>query len=619
MIDPGLIVFGIRALIRLMHTGKAAYEQYERDRDLLFPEPLSPDYNDLAFLRRVFDNNDANAALVDKARHGALSPYWSTEHNGPDPTVPGAAEALYLEAVRIRTEAAARQGQIAPRRATEAAGALLVQQWAEGQAPVGPLGQMVLALADIGLEFVGTRASVLGIGGNGEKLLGAIASNLADMIPDDGAQFGNKTQFAEWLIGLFLHAGLQAINDQPALLVSAPHLQALIARTLPPIIQALPNDLAQQSAWRDVTEVLLGPAAQAAIDTVAAQPTAFLGDSFDPHTAMGALTQALLHEASQRGLRAQFSEAGFLTLYRAALDVAASRPELFVGRADRQVLEVATGLIGGIAAQLHDAPPPLSADLGTALAGVVLETLQQHSTGLLNAAQPWEQLATILVAQVIEGLKPALEHEPTRPLFSHAQLLALARTLFLPVAQTPAMLTGDNRELQGLVQSVARAITQAPQVLLSPEDWCQIGAAAAREVVANPQRLLTLVPGAAGAPAVTACTALITDLLAVASGELTAGGRQAGGVLSGATLRDAIILVLRAASGHIDAAMQHRPALQRLTERISQLVRSQPGQYGSREWLMLFQALLDRALTTGESDLLTAELAARILARGTVS
>ena len=613
MIDPSLIVFGIRALVRLAHEGQKAYEQYQRDHDILFPILLPPDYRDIDFLRRVFANDDENSVLVDKTQHGALSQYWSAAHNGPDPLIPGAAEALYLAAVQIKAEEAARQGQLLPARGTEVAGAILVRQWSEGQAPVGPMGRIVLTLADIGLEFVGTHASILGLGSNGTKLMRAMASNLVDMIPDDGAQFGSKSQLAEHLIGLFLHAGLQALNDKPQLLVGQRHLQALIAQTLPPIIQTLPSDLAQQSSWRDVAEVLLGPAANAAMRTIAEHPQAFFGSNFAPQKALGALTRALLDEASQRGLTEQFSEVGFLSLYHAALGVAVSRPELFVGRGDDTGHQIATALMGGIAETLKGAPQPFNTDLGAELAVVVLQTLTAHTAAFLDPTHPWEHLAALLVTQVVEGLTPARRDPQGRPLLSHAQMLELARTFLAQVVTTPGMLAGDNQEVQTLIQSVTQALIQDTNGLLSPEDWLQIAAVVGQEVAANPQRLLKRLPVQGESPEMTLSTAIITDLLSVATLDSTSGGRQAGDVLFGATLREAMIIALRVASWHTDQAIKHRPVLQSLAQSISQLVRTQPGQYGSQAWLRLFRVLSGQVLQSGTLPTLTEQFVSPIL------
>jgi hypothetical protein len=500
-------------------------------------------------------------------------------------------------------------------RTREIAGARLIRQWATDTEPVGPIGRIVLTIADLAFEYVGANPAVLGIGGNGEKLIGAVAANLAQMIPEDGETFGPKSQLAEGLIGIFLQAGFSAISAQPQLVVRQAHLEALVKNTLPPIIAALPQDLSDQRDWRDVTEALLGPAASAAIGAIAADPAAFLGASFAADEAIGALTQALLAEASKRGLKGQFSEAGFLAMYRAALGVAAARPELFVGSGDGTAAPaLAADLLGRLADTLQRAPVPFNGDLGAQLAGIVLESLQKHAPAFLDPNDPWQTIASAVTAQLADGLAGALA-TPGGGVLSRAQILELARTVLGQVARTPRMLAGGNTELQTLVRSVAQAMAADRDLLLSAEDWLRIAAAAAEEVAADPQRLLRAVGASAGVPEMTLCAALITDVLSVAAAELAAGGRHSGGILFGATLREAIIVVLRSASGRVGDAVENRPAVKQLLVDIAALARSKPERYGSKELLWLVRALVGRALTKGEVSV-TTQLVTKVLAGG---
>src|SRR5262250_1518603 len=219
--DPTLIIFGIRALIRLAREGVAAFNQFERDRPALFPDGLSADFRQIDFIRTTFipDHQDLLAGT------GALAKYWA----GTAPAkVPGAMEALYIGAVQLFSEDQAKKKQVTPRKGVEIGGAVMIQQWASGKGPVGPVGRMVIAIADVGLEFVGANPSLLGVGGNGEKLIGALATNLADMIPDDGDALGPKSQLAERFVGIFLRAGLKTLDEQPNLVVREEHLQTLM-------------------------------------------------------------------------------------------------------------------------------------------------------------------------------------------------------------------------------------------------------------------------------------------------------------------------------------------------------------------------------------------------------
>jgi hypothetical protein len=610
MIDPALIVFAVQALVRLVHEGSKAYEQYERDRNIFLPTLQGPNVTPIVVIRSVFVGTP-HSPLVEAG--GSLARFWLSDQRRPNPTVAGAEDALYIEARRLIAEDAAKNGQVLPLRGTEVAGALMIRQWREGTEPVGPIGRMALTLADIGLEFVGSNASVLGIGGNAEKLIGALAANLAEMIPNDGDQFGPQSQLGQRLLGIFARAALQTFNDNSRTFVSKEALQQLIAQTLPPIIQALPATLPEQSEWRRVTDALLGPAADAAMRTISENPVAFCGKDFAPQKAIGAVTQALLHEASTKSLLDDFSEAGLIALYRKAIGVAADRPELFIG-GDGKAVEVARTLIGGVAGKLAAAPIPLNGDLGIAVAGVILDTVKQFGPAFLDQTKPWEGLAGDLLVQIAEGLRPALENKDASNVLAPEQLVRLVRTVLERVAHSPGMIAGGNTDLPALLQTVTTAITQDPNLLLSPDDWLHLAGSLAQSVATDPERLLRLIPGAAGSPQVTLAAALIGDLLSVAAAERAAGSRA--GVLFGATLSEAIAIALEAALGNVEEAMKNRGAVRDLADSIAKLVRSKPGSYGSKEWLWLFRSLIGRVLRSGEVNLLSEQLAAQILEGG---
>jgi hypothetical protein len=132
------------------------------------------------------------------------------------------------------------------------------------------------------------------------------------LIPDDGEQFGPKTQFAERVIGIFVRAGLTTLSEHSGLLLHKEDLQQLVQRSLQPVIDALPASLAEQSRWQDVTDALLGPAASTALAAIAVNPRAFFGRDFEASSDRN--HQALLGVASRP--TAQASSAVFMTLHK---------------------------------------------------------------------------------------------------------------------------------------------------------------------------------------------------------------------------------------------------------------------------------------------------------------
>lgn len=594
--DPELILFAIRSLIRLGREGTAAVDQYERDKAVLFPSGISAGFDHVDFITEAFIPDHQ-----EQLQRDPLATLW--RDNAPAPDVPGAEQTLFAIAVQLKANDA-KAAAASPERALAIGGAVMIKQWASGKGPLAPLARIAMTVADIGLDFVGANPSVLGLGGTGEKLLGGLASNLSDLIPDDAEEFGPKTQFAERAIGIFLRAGLTTLSDQSGELLPKESLQQLVKSFLKPVIDALPSGLAEQSRWRDVADALLGPAASTALATIAGNPRAFLGSDFDTHTAIGALTQALLTEASTTGLTHEFSEAGFIGLFKAAVGVAAERPELFLGRAGQKSAgQIAADLFSKIATTLKNATPPFDSDLGIDLAVTVLDTLKAHGPAFIDKNDAWENVIGSTVLQVIDGLKHGLTAAnggPIKSLLSTQQLTDFARTFLTQAAQTPGMLAGGNTELQAIVRAVAQTMAQDSDLLLTPEDWLAIAKAAAAEAMANPQRLFNgaLPSGGIG-------VGLMTDLLAAAT---AAGGRAQGSVLFGPTLRQAIMIALGAASGNIDAATAGQAVLKDLATTLTDRVRSKSGQLGSKEWLWLYRTLISRALQGGTVTLTDADI-----------
>src|SRR5262245_52655113 len=606
IVDPALIIFAIRALLRLGRAGSEAYSQYVRDRAILLPTLDFPPFDDIDFIRDVLTEPDQVWRL---RGDGPLAHYWTG--SGPDPKVPGAHEALYLAAVQVVAERKAAAKNLLPERGAEVAGEALVGQWAKGQGPVGPVARFTLTLVDVSLEYMGANPSILGIGGNGEKLVGALASNLAEMIPDDGDQFGPKSQFAERLLGIFLRAGLDALAQHPDAGVPNSHLEQLVRNVLPPVVQALPSDLAQQSQWRDVVQALMGPAARAAIDTVAANPNAFLGSEFDSNNVLGALTQALLKQASTLGLNGVLSEAGWLSLHRAMLGVAAERPELFVGKG-KNAQEVAATLLGNVVQALQKATPPFDRDVGASPLVAVLDTVRTH--GPRFAKDAWEADAAVLVGQVIGGLETALTDPTTHMLqspLSRTQLVDFASVFATAAAATPGVL-GDGSAIGTLVAGVARALGTDSKGRLSPADWLPIATAVAGEAFGNPAQLLR--DGTGGAPL--PCAALIQSLIKVATTDGSTNGVSGPAVLVGDTLREAIITAVHAGAGNADGIAAHSDAVASLAKELCDRVRAAPGRLGSKEWLWLFRNLVGATIDTGSFGDLGDQRVAAILAGG---
>jgi hypothetical protein len=268
-----------------------------------------------------------------------------------------------------------------------------------------------------------------------------------------------------------------------------------------------------------------------------------------------------------------------------------------------------------VAETLKNVSPPFNTDLGIDLVVAALDILRTNMPGFLDPQQPWEAMAATAAQQVIQGLQDGFKTRGLsglHQLLSQRQLRELGRIFLTQVSKTPQMVVGDRLELQAIVQGVAEAMAQDTHLLLTADDWLQLAEVAAAEAVANPGRLFKLAPSS---PGDAVGTVLINGLLAVAATELQSGGRDAGGVLFGATLREAIVVALHAASGNTEAVLQNQQALQQLAQHLSDLVRSEPGRFGSKEWLVLYRRLFPKVLGEGPITL-TEPLITQSLAGG---
>src|SRR5262245_61643433 len=548
-----------------------------------------PPFGELDFIRDMLAEPDQRWRLLEG---GPLAASWDPATNGPRADVPGAAEALYLAAVQVFAERRAAEADLPAERGAEVAGEQLIAQWGKDEGPMRPLGRLATVLADVALEFVGANPGVLGVGGNGEKLIGAFAANLAEMIPDDASVAGPRSRFADQVVGIVVRAGLETLARHPDAVVGSRPLQQLVRTMVPPVVQQLPADLSEQARWRDVVEALMGPATGAAIATLVGDPRLFLGLDSGAGDTLGVLTQAMLQQANRLGLDRRLTEAGWITLYRGAVALGAERPELF----RHAVATPATGqaLFEQLGGALASAPPPFDGDLGGDVAVAALEAVRMEGPRFLAGTSGPDGLAA-LVGQITGGLAAALAEPASVALrgpLSRRQVGDLARALVTQAARVPGLIGGDRRELAGIVESIARLIASDDRGLLAPAEWQAIAAVAASEAFANPGRLFD---DAHGGPAVT----LVGGLLTAAA----ASDRSKGDVLFGATLRDATILGLRAVAAASSPSARGGEAVRDLALRLSAQARQRGGRVASAQWLALFRRTVDGAIATGAVQL----------------
>ncbi|MFT6558652.1 hypothetical protein [Sneathiella sp.] len=634
--DPIFAISAVRAIIRIGDVSKDAFSQYAQEKPILLPSGESIPHDPIIAIRDICEQYPAFTAMLENDEE--LKKRWADNR---ETEVPGALETVYLAAVQFEADqkAESRVEGVDPSndfvedadKSKLAAGAM-VSQWAVGQGPVSPVARVFVSLADVALEFVSADPSILGVGGKGEKLIGAISLAVSEAIPDidTRASLGPKDRFAERLSGLALRACLQAVTSNPDLVVEEKSVQQLLKNSLPPIIAAMPSgdgSIAEQIKWHQVTDAFFGPALSAALDTISNDPSAFLGGSFDREKAAGVMVTGLLKAAAKQDLETRFSKSGVIELARAAAGIAAENPALILGEllgnddlTDPQKQEISetisVHLFAEISATLAHKKAPFSEGLGVAIAASMLEGLKKAGPQIFKSDRPWDVVASKGLNLILDGFSDALlkpDGSFVSTVFNKDQLIELARVVVAQVATTPHMLGTDNKDIQRVVSGVAKAMAADKKLLLTREDWVQIIAVAAEEAALNPGRLFGINDKN---PEGLLATELITQLLDVAAEDLQKQTGKVGPVLIGTTLRDAITTTLRSVGGNIHAAVTHKTKMKELAQSLTQVAAARQFEIGGKEWKRLYMHLLPGVLRDGVIPTLSAEKIEDILSAG---
>ncbi|MEJ2308455.1 MAG: hypothetical protein P8Z31_07755 [Gammaproteobacteria bacterium] len=583
--NPELIVFGIRSVVRLWTVSNAALEERARNAEILFPWIETPEV-DIRTKLTGFFNRQENRGYV----FGAEAPYaeyWDNTKVRSDPT---SVDAMLIAAARIKAEQGGKFSSDTEREVS----VTLVKQWSHKDRPASPLSQIVLTAADIVLEYVSTNPSLLGLKGNGEKLLAAYATNLGQVLPDDG-KLGPRERFGERLLGVFLRAGLSTVNEHPEWVVTEDHVAELIHASTDPLLAKWESDPTKQLKWQDISETMMGPAASAAMQTLAKHQTEFLGGRLDPGRALGAVTRALFVKAAEQRLSDIPGKERLLGLYGAILDVAAKHPRLFLGddQTDRDALN--HKLFTEVLEALEGLEAPFDREVGSALAGVALEAAAARATLLGQTGDEWHKAGQEILGLVTSNLGAGLKgNEKLSDVLSGETLTQLGRILLSRLADAATIIPGhDNLALEAILKTVSAAMISDEHLLLMADDWLEIVTVAVEEAMANPERLFKLAPHN---PAGVLAGQLIGMVLHAASDAARDPNTGSCSVLYGKTLRDVIIEILRAGSGNPDSIRTHIAKIEDVVRKLNELVGDNSQNFGSKEWLRLFRVLLPSAL-----------------------
>ena len=520
---PELVLFAIKSLVRVGQQADKALVEYAADQAAVFPDAMAYELRDqqtaltnllrqprYAFLRTQppFGGGlwvTIEGGKIDRLKWDALDP--AKQQAAFDTAAAAAANDIAGLAILVLEDV-----QRAPASDEKGIGLALVNQWKKGSEPIAPIGRVVLAIAEVALQYVAIDPSIVGVrGGRGEKILKSFATAIATPVTKglNADQLGAASQIFDDMMTALAGAAFEAFKANIGEIISDQKLATLVGNVLDPVVTAVKaGDAPFQRRMQTVLDALLGPAAAAAMKAVAEHPEAFFGPDFDKSKAAGALVSALLVEAARDSdVRKVFSkdglisERGLIALLSAVLDVAARKPEFFINIDNDKKATLAKDVIAAVASaiktEVAQLPTTKSFDprqLAGRLAAAAIEAAGRHTDAIVgNSGKKWHEAATDLVKKVLGDLAAALndpdQGKALQKLFSEDQLVELGRIVMQGIAATPGMLGVRDADVRVVIAALATAMAADKRSLLGPDAWLDLARAMVKEIAARPSTI----------------------------------------------------------------------------------------------------------------------------------
>lgn len=622
MITSDLAISIVSSVIRVGTLTRDVYNQYSEEKPILLPDTAMPDGNMLPDLHAAHRDNDKFRKAVSKGTPGGL--LWNDGQPAQEDL-----KSLWLIKYHAEQEALiASNGKHPPPsiNAGSIVGGVLVAQWAKGDGPPKPWARLLVGLADVGLEFISVNPKLLGVGGDGEKLIGAIAEAISSAIPNDvnAGTFGPKEAFAERLGSLVLRSTLSVLSEQPELVADKDHVQELMKAALPHVVEKLPTDASKRANWRAVMDALAGPAVSSALRSVAKNQEDFLGSSVASDKAAGLMVSATLENIADTGLRNIFSDASLKTLVDSVIRTAAENPEIVFGAVINQDLndpenlntarEAALKAFSVVTKSLAEGEKLFGENFVISVSVSAIDLTRSILSNNKKNTAGWNDVGVLVTDKLLVGFKGGLGTDGLKAsVFSEKTLADLGRTILQEVVKNPQLVTTSHaKNLEGVVRAVASAIAADDDLLLTIDDWKEVARIAAQEAAMNPGRLFGLKSDShAGETA----ASIISNL--IRSAAIDKGNEQEGfgAVFRGSVLREALVIALRSIAAHPKVPTLNIDSVAGLIVAIQNAAAQRETMFGGKEALRLFRSFLPQVIEQGTLPRITNELIDQVLGR----
>ena len=586
-----LISTGIKAVLRAAQSGAVLYAEHSRDRAIFLPSVRLPDLT-VRDQIDIFLRNNPNHQTLDE-----FSAIW-----GEFGVVDGADSDMYdaafakMQALKALQKLNANDLNDQHEASMIGAGAM-VEQWRLSKRPPSAIARFALTVADIGLEFVSTNPSLFGVSGKGEALVVSFASHMESIIPNDVQDFGQKEGFTNRLLGGVLRATLSTFVDNPDLVIEDEHTKSLVTAFIAPVIEGMPEDLAEYLNYQDVVDAMTGPAVGAMLAVVAENPGQYFGDSVKNDKALSSLSKALITEAATISHGSTvlnvFGKEGMLSLYQAGMEVAINKPEVFIDN-NQPNADVYKQLISGVAEQVR-ATPKLDRTVVSGIAAEVVKVVGNNAGTLfkLNGDDSWDKVALSIIKHVTDDLNTALTTPSgAQQLFTVDDFKTMALIVVEEINENPLMLGVESTELQAIVKNISEIMVDDQKLLLSRNDWMVVASLAASQAAKNPGKLFDTQSEI--------LKNILSTMLTVASETWQqAADSNLPKLAFGETLLAMIEMVIKQLAGNIAGVKNNPEKVAEFLEKLLVFAQEKPDVVGSANLREVFGTFLAEVMKTG--------------------
>lgn len=555
---------------------------------------------------------------------------------------------LYFEHVR-HTQEGEWGAEFARMRSQSPLVAFVHEKWVTDNEP-SAWGSFGMELADVALEVIGAQPEVLGMSQKANNVLRSLLPNFERLVEKRKLDNGEGDPLGKELMKTFVYSALDCVAQHPGMVTDEDRWEPVIQGMVMPLKQEMETvggDL-QFIAKERLGRALKGPVIVNALAAIDANSEAFLKGDAKQGKLLGEVSRTILRSLVDQpppdgfDLRNVFSEPGIMRIYDSAIKTAARRPDLFVrGSSDEAVagqefLQKMAGKLNAVGLPPFDKDVGLRAELVTTVFEVAADygerRFMDNSDGG-NWDNTWADVYSTLLKDILGGLEDGIMQKLVPGpaggvqlvtdesqlglfgrMFSREQAVGIVKVIARHVSATPHMITGKdaNPEAANIARVAAAAIASDSTGLLHAEDWRRVISAMLGVAAANPGVLFSVdvEDGYANQLGLT----LIQHVLLKAQTSMQGNPRQAGRVLFGETLREALIATVQAATGNLrDSVMtqtasgerSHVSALGQFIDQLNGFATSGDSELAMNadDWLHVYKYFLAHILEKGPEGL----------------